>query len=390
MSFLRTLECSATGQTFPPDRLHGLSPAGRPLLCRYDLHEVGRTVDRDAMARRPRGMWRWRELLPAGEGVDAVSLGEGDTPLTDVPRLAAALGVRRLWVKDESLNPTGSFKARGLSAAVTMGVALGCRAFAVPSAGNAGGALAAYAARAGVPAHVFVPSDTPLVNQREVPLCGATLYRVNGLIHECGRVLAEQKDALGAFDLSTLKEPYRLEGKKTMGFEICEALGWRVPDVVVYPTGGGTGLIGVHKAIAELAALGWLAGARQPRYVVVQASGCAPIVRAFEAGASEAETIADAHTLASGLRVPRAVGDRLMLEILRSTGGTAVAIDDDVLLAGARRLARLEGIHACPETGACVAAIERLRTEGFIGPDDEVVTFNTGAATKYVELLPSV
>jgi threonine synthase len=240
-----------------------------------------------------------------------------------------------------------------------------------------------------VPAHVFVPADTPLVNQREVLLCGAVLHRVDGLIHDCGRVLAERRDELGVFDLSTLKEPYRLEGKKTMGLEICEALGWRVPDVVVYPTGGGTGLVGVHKAIAELSALGWLSTPRQPKYVAVQASGCAPIVRAFEAGAAEAEVFADAHTIAAGLRVPKAVGDRLMLDILRSTEGTAIAIDDAELLAGARALARAEGIHACPETGACVAAIRRLRDIGFIGADDEVLTFNTGSATKYVELLPT-
>jgi threonine synthase len=221
-----------------------------------------------------------------------------------------------------------------------------------------------------------------------VLLCGAFLHRVDGLIHDCARVLAERREELGVFDLSTLKEPYRLEGKKTMGLEICETLGWRVPDVVVYPTGGGTGLVGVHKAITELIELGWLRDARQPRYVVVQASGCAPIVRAFESGATEAEPVTDAHTLASGLRVPKAVGDRLMLEILRTTGGTAIAIDDPELLAGARALARAEGIHACPETGACLAAIRRLRDTGFIRADDEVLTFNTGSATKYVELLP--
>jgi threonine synthase len=389
MTHLRDLICSLTGVAYPTGMLHGLSSAGRPLMCRYDLDAVKRSVDRDAITRRPRGMWRWRELMPLPDGVAPVSLGEGDTALLDAPNTAAELDLRRLWIKDESTNPTGSFKARGISAAVTMGVHLGASAFAVPSAGNAGGALAAYAARAGVPAHVFVPADTPIVNQREVLLCGAYLHRVQGLIHECARVLAEQRDELGVFDLSTLKEPYRLEGKKTMGLEICESLGWRVPDVVVYPTGGGTGLIGVHKAIEELTALGWLEHARQPRFVVVQASGCAPIVRAFEAGASEAQTVQDAHTIASGLRVPKAVGDRIMLDILRRTHGTAVAIDDPELLAGARALARAEGIHACPETGACIAAIRRLRDSGFIGPEDEVLTFNTGSATKYVELLPT-
>ncbi len=388
MTHLRDLVCSLTGESYPSGMLHGLSRAGRPLLCRYDLERVRADVDRDAIARRPRGMWRWSELMPLSEGVAPVSLGEGDTALLSAPNTAAELDLRRLWIKDESTNPTGSFKARGISAALTMSVHLGASAFAVPSAGNAGGALAAYAARAGVPAHVFVPADTPIVNQREVLLCGAFLHRVNGLIHDCARELSERRDELGVFDLSTLKEPYRLEGKKTMGLEICEALGWRVPDVVVYPTGGGTGLVGVHKAIGELIELGWLREARQPRFVAVQASGCAPIVRAFESGAVEAETVTDAHTLASGLRVPKAVGDRLMLEILRSTGGTAIAIDDPELLAGARALARAEGIHACPETGACLAAIRRLRDTGFIRSDDEVLTFNTGSATKYVELLP--
>jgi threonine synthase len=389
-SYLVRLRCSETGDSFAADRLHMLSPAGRPLVCDYDLDAIAHDVDRDAVSHRPRGMWRWRELMPLPRSADPVSLGEGDTPLLDVPRLAAELGVRKLWVKDEALEPTGSFKARGISAAVTMAMHLGARAFAIPSAGNAGGALAAYAARCGVPAHVFVPMDTPSVNQREVLQVGGHLHRVDGLIHDCGRMVAEQRDALGAFDVSTLKEPYRLEGKKTMGLEICEQLGWRVPDVVVYPTGGGTGLLGVHAAIAQLAALGWLRERRQPRFVVVQATGCAPIVRAFERGDDEAPLFPDAHTCASGLRVPKAVGDRMMLRVLRSTNGTAIAIDDDALSAGAARLAHSEGINACPEAGACVAAIASLRASGWIGADDEVLTFNTGAGTKYVELLPTI
>ncbi|MBX7079081.1 MAG: threonine synthase [Nannocystaceae bacterium] len=387
-TYLIDLVCSSTGAAVPWERLQGLSAAGRPLVCRYDLPRVAASVDRDAIAARPRGMWRWRELLPLPGGHAPVSLGEGDTPLLATPRLARELGVRRLWLKDEAGEPTGSFKARGISAAVTMALHLGARAFAVPSAGNAGGALAAYAARAGVPAHVFVPRDTPEVNQREVLLFGAQLHRIDGLIHDCGRVVAEQREALGAFDLSTLKEPYRLEGKKTMGLELLEQLGWRVPDVVVYPTGGGTGLIGVHAAIAAAAALGWLDEARQPRFVAVQASGCAPIVRAFERGQDEAALFEGAHTCASGLRVPKAVGDRMMLQILRSTGGTAIAIDDDTLMDATRELARSEGINACPEAGACIAAIRRLRASGWLRADDEVVTFNTGAGTKYVEQLP--
>lgn len=387
-TYLTALRCSATGDRVAADRLHGLSAAGRPLVCEYDLPAIARDIDRDAVARRPRGMWRWRELLPVPIGAPIVSLGEGDTPLLEAPRLAADLGVRRLWIKDEALEPTGSFKARGISAAVSMAVHLGARAFAIPSAGNAGGALAAYAARAALPAHVFVPVDTPAVNQREVLLYGAHLHRVDGLIHDCGRLVAEQRESLDAFDMSTLKEPYRLEGKKTMGLEICEQLGWRVPDVVVYPTGGGTGLLGVHAAIAQLTALGWLRDARQPRFVVVQASGCAPIVRAFDDGQVEATLFEDAHTCASGLRVPKAVGDRMMLEVVRSTGGTAIAIDDDVLMRGTAQLATTEGVCACPEAGACIAAIASLRAQGWIGADDEVLTFNTGAGTKYVELLP--
>jgi len=389
-TYLTQLRCSETGETFAVDRLHMLSPAGRPLVCDYDLDAIARDVDRDAVSRRTRGMWRWRELLPLPLSARPVTLGEGDTALLDAPRIAAALGVRKLWVKDESLEPTGSFKARGISAAVTMAMHLGARAFVIASAGNAGGALAAYAARCGVPAHVFVPADTPIINQREVLQVGGHLHRVDGLIHDCGRIVAEQRDALGAFDVSTLKEPYRLEGKKTMGLEICEQLGWRVPDVVVYPTGGGTGLLGVHAAIEQLAALGWLRERRQPRFVVVQATGCAPIVRAFERGDDEAPLFPDARTCASGLRVPKAVGDRMMLRIVRSTGGTAIAIDDDALMAGAARLAQQEGINACPETGACIAAIATLRERGWIGPDDEVLTFNTGAGTKYVELLPQI
>ncbi len=388
-NYLSHLECSATGDRFAADCLRGLSPAGRPLLCRYDLAAVAKTVTPDAIHMRPRGLWRWRELLPLPAGVVPLTLGEGDTPLHDAPGLASALGVGRLWIKDEALEPTGSFKARGLSLAVNMALQLGARAFAIPSAGNAGGALAAYAALAGVPAHVFVPADTPVVNQREVLLFGATLHRVDGLIHDCGRIVGERKAELDAFDVSTLKEPYRLEGKKTMGFELCEQLGWRVPDVIVYPTGGGTGLIGVHKAIAELTALGWLRGAKQPRYVAVQARGCAPIVDAFYTGAKDATTAEGAHTVASGLRVPKAIGDRIMLEILRTTGGTAIAIDDDELLADMRVLAAKTGIAACPEAGACICAIRRLRASGYLAADDEVVTFNTGAGTKYVELLPT-
>jgi threonine synthase len=387
-TYLCHLRCSATGATFTADRLQGLSPAGKPLLCDYDLEALRGKLDRDALERRRSDMWRWRELLPLPLGIEPRSLGEGGTPLLSAARLGAELGLRRLWVKDESGNPTGSFKARGLSAAVHLAAHLGARAFVAPSAGNAGGALAAYAARFGLPCHVFVPADTPELNQLEVVLHGGTLVRVDGLIDECGRRAAAARDELGAFDVSTLKEPYRIEGKKTMGLELAQQLGWRMPDVVVYPAGGGTGLIGVHKAFLELRALGFLpSGAALPRFVAVQASGCAPIVKAFASGAMHATKVEGAHTVASGLRVPSAVGDFLMLDILRTTGGTALAVEDAALLDGMRRLARAEGIAACPEGGACVAAIAALRHRGAIAPDEEVVLFNTGTGLKYLEVL---
>lgn len=387
-TYLTELYCSATGERQPGDRLIGLSPAGKPILCRYDLDALRADLQRDEVAARAPGMWRWRELLPLSSPHEPVTLGEGDTPLFDAPVLASALGVGRLWIKDESVNPTGSFKARGLSAAVTMAARLGATAFAIPSAGNAGGALAAYAARAGLPCHVFVPADTPVVNQHEVLLYGGNLVRVDGLIDDCGRLVAQRRDALGAFDVSTLKEPYRIEGKKTMGLELAQQLGWRVPDVIVYPTGGGTGLIGMHKAFDELAALGWIDAEKRPRFVSVQSSGCAPIVRAFERGESSAARWENAATRAYGLRVPAAVGDFLMLDILRETNGTAIAIDDAELLADAVVLGSRTGINACPEGGACLSAVRQLARRGTIGPADEVVVFNTGAGTKYVETLP--
>lgn len=389
-SYLTELYCSATGRTLPRDVLLNLSPAGKPILCRYDLAKLRANVDRDEVARRERGMWRWRELLPLSLAAKPVTLGEGDTPLLAAPRLGAELGLTKLWVKDESCNPTGSFKARGLSAAVTMADSLGATAFVIPSAGNAGGALAAYAARAGKPCHVFVPADTPEINQREVLALGGSLVRVQGLINDCGRVAAERREQLGAFDVSTLKEPYRIEGKKTMGLELAQQLGWRLPDVIVYPTGGGTGLIGMHKAFDELAELGWIDADKRPRFVSVQSTGCAPIVRAFEAGADHATLWENAATRAYGLRVPGAVGDFLMLKILRETKGTAIAVDDDDLLSDMLALGKLEGINACPEGGACISAVRALRGTGWIGADEEVVVFNTGAGSKYIETMPTL
>lgn len=388
--YLTELYCAATGESLPTDRLLNLSPAGKPILCRYDLAAIGSAVTRETIAARAPGLWRWRELLPLPLSADPVTLGEGDTPLLATPRLGKELGLSRLWVKDESTNPTGSFKARGLTAAVTMAHHFGAKAFAIPSAGNAGGALAAYAARAGKPCHVFVPADTPIVNQREVLLFGGNLTRVDGLINDCGRIVGQRKEELEAFDVSTLKEPYRIEGKKTMGLELAQQLGWRVPDVIVYPTGGGTGLIGMHKAFNELAELGWIPKEKRPRFVSVQSSGCAPMVRAFEAGAEHATPWENAATVASGLRVPGAVGDFLILRALRETGGTAVAVDDADLVRDMNTMGRLEGINACPEGGACVAALRHLKKAGWLSADDEVVVFNTGAGTKYVETLPEL
>ncbi len=390
--FLASLHCSATGEALPLDRLHNLSPAGKPIICRYDLPAIARAIDRDRVRHRSPGMWRWRELLPLPFDHQPITLGEGDTPLLGAPRIAEQLGLApdKLWIKDEASNPTGSFKARGMSTAVSMAKLLGATALSVPSAGNAGGAAAAYAARAGLPVHVWVPSDTPEINQREVVLYGGTLHRIDGLIDDCGRAAAAAREQLGSFDLSTLKEPYRLEGKKTMGLELAEQLGWRLPDVIVYPTGGGTGLIGMQLAFAQLRELGWLDDARPPRFVVVQASGCAPMVRAFDRGLTHAPRWEDAATLASGLRVPAAVGDFLILDALRESHGTAIAIDDAALIRDMQALAAASGVDACPEGGACLAAIRELRARDWIRADEEVVLFNTGAGTKYLEVLRSL
>lgn len=389
-SYLADLYCSATGDSLPRDQLLNLSPADKPILCRYDLEAIKQAVQRDEVAARARGMWRWRELLPLPLDSSPVTLGEGDTPLLDAARLASELGLTKMWIKDEAGNPTGSFKARGLSTAVTMARHLGAKTFAIASAGNAGGALAAYSARAGARCHVFVPADTPVINQREVLAYGGNLLRVDGLIDDCGRVVAARRQVLGAFDVSTLNEPYRIEGDKTMGLELAQQLGWRVPDVIVYPTGGGAGLVGMHKAFDELAALGWIDAAKRPRLVSVQSTGCAPIVRAFEKGTEHAVPWQNAATKAYGLRVPSAVGDFLVLGALRQTNGTAVAVSDEALLDDTLTLGRLEGVNACPEGGACVAAVRQLARAGWINRDDEVVVFNPGAGTKYLETMPEL
>jgi len=384
--FLTSLHCAACGRGHEPGRLHNLCEAcGKPLLARYDLVAAGAALTPARLAgRRDASLWRYRELLPVRDPAGIVSLGEGYTPLLRADRLGRALGLSRLFVKDEALNPTGTFKARGMAVAVSMARELGAVSLVAPSAGNAGGALAAYAARAGLPAHVFVPADTPRANVVECERAGAQVTLVDGLIDECGRRAAEHARATGGFDVSTLREPYRVEGKKTMGYELAEQLGWRLPDVVVYPTGGGTGLVGMWKAFDELAELGWVDPVRRPRMVSVQATGCAPIVTAFHSGASVGAEVHDAATVASGLRVPRAIGDFIMLDVLRRSGGTAVAVSDEAMLAAVAELDRLEGIFPAPEGAACVPAVRELVATGSIRPDEVVVVFNTGSGLKYL------
>ena len=331
-------------------------------------------------------MWRYREVMPVENDANIVSLGEGWTPLLHARRLGEALGMSSLYIKDESLNPTQSFKARGMSAAVSMALELGARKLAAPSAGNAAGALAAYAARAGLEAYLFMPRDTPRANVVECEQTGAHVTLIDGLITDCGAEVARRKEAEGWFDVSTLKEPYRAEGKKTLGYELAEQLGWQLPDVIVYPTGGGTGLVGMWKAFDEMESMGWI-GSDRPRMVTVQAAGCAPIVRAFESGASHAAEFPNAATVASGLRVPKAIGDFLILDALRASGGTAVAVTDDELMAAVGEIGRIEGMFVAPEGAACLPAVRTLLDRGEVERDEQVVLFNTGAGIKYIEAM---
>ena len=378
------LECTRCGKSYESERLWRLSPCcERPLYPRYDLDAIGKRFRPESLAGRAPTLWRYAEVLPVRDPAFQLTLGEGFTPLVDAPRLASALGVRRAWVKDEGQNPTGSFKARGLSVAVARAVELGVREVAIPSAGNAGSATAAYAAAAGIKAHVVLPRDTPRVIIEEIRELGADLELVAGLITDAGARVAEGANAHGWFDLSTLKEPYRVEGKKTMGYELFEQLGGRLPDVIVYPTGGGTGLVGMWKAFEEMERMQWI-GRERPRMISVQAEGCAPIVRAFDAGSEYAEPWQDAHTYAAGLRVPRAVGDFLMLRALRESGGGAIAVTDQAMALAVRQLGSLTGIFAAPEGGAAVAAVPLMRERGVVRAEDEVVIFNTGSGLKYV------
>jgi threonine synthase len=384
-SYLRYLECSRCQAHYNPKEIQTYcTQCQSPLLAVYDLEGVGRNVDPEEISRRPRGMWRWSELLPVYDPQHMLSLGEGDTPLLPLPRLGEALGLQRLFVKEESLNPTASFKARGLAAAVSKAKELGIQKLVIPTAGNAGGALAAYAARGGMEAYVFMPIDTPPANIAECQVTGAQVTLVEGLISDAAKAASTRAREEGWFDVSTFKEPYRTEGKKIMGYELAEAFGWQLPDVIIYPTGGGTGLVGMWKAFAELEALGWLKRAARPRMVAVQSSGCAPVVKALEEGAETCEFWQGAATVASGLRVPKSFADRLILQDIRSSSGTAAAVDDGEILAAQKQFASLEGFFAAPEGAATVAAAARLAHDGWILPHERVVLFNTGSGLKYI------
>lgn len=381
-TFVTHLECSLTGERYEADRLHGLSAAGKPLLVRYDLDGVRATLTKEALAARPMDLWRWRELLPVRQTSNIVSLGENATPLIPLPRTAKRLGGAQLLAKDEGRLPTASFKARGLVMAVSMAKELGVTQVAMPTNGNAGAALAAYAAVAGMESVIFCPADTPEVNVREIAAQGARVYRVNGYIDDCGAIVGQGVKERGWFDFSTLKEPYRIEGKKTMGLELAEQLGWELPDAIFYPTGGGTGLIGMWKAFDELEKIGFI-GSKRPKMFAVQAEGCAPMVRAFEQGVEFAERWEDAQTIAMGIRVPKAVGDFLILRAVRESGGAALAVSDAAIAAAVRDVARDDGLLLCPEGGATLAAYSRALDEGLIGRDERAVLFNCASGLKY-------
>ncbi len=381
-SHVTHLECGLTGERLPADALATVSSAGKPLLVRYDLAAVARAVSRQALATRAPGMWRYRELLPLDLEREPISLGEDATPLIDCPSLARATGVRAARIKDEGRLPTGSFKARGLVMAVNLAHRFGVRAMAIPTNGNAGAAMAAYCARAGIAAHCVCPADTPEANLREVALHGATLVRHPGMIDDCGRLVAEGEKEGRWFNCATLREPYRIEGKKTMGLELADQLGWRLPDAIFYPTGGGTGLIGMWKAFAEMRALGWIEGPL-PRMFAIQASGCAPIVRAYEQGEEFAARWENAATMAHGIRVPRALGDFLILRAVRESGGAALAVDEPEIETAWRRTADDDGLLLCPEGAATVAGLHQAVARGLLAPDSEVVMFNCATGYKY-------
>ncbi|MGH3397054.1 MAG: threonine synthase [Streptosporangiaceae bacterium] len=384
-SYLTHLDCPRCQQRYDADRLNGLCSCGSPLLARYDLEAAAAALDRAGLTGRAPSLWRYHELLPVRDPDRVVSMGEGMTPLVPLPRFGAAAGVPRLLMKDEGLIPTGTFKARGAAVGVSRAAELGVRGVAMPTNGNAGAAWSAYAARAGLRSLIAMPLDAPLITRNECVAAGADLYLVRGLISDAGKMVAEAVGASGGalIDVSTLKEPYRIEGKKTMGYEIAEQLGWRMPDVIVYPTGGGVGLIGIYKALQEMQKLGWLPGARLPKLVAVQATGCAPVVVAHERGERTCQPWPDARTVAFGITVPKPLGDTLILDALTATGGTALAVEDADLLADLRECARLDGEFLCPEGAACLTAVRRLRASGWLDGTEEVLILNTGLGLKY-------
>ena len=386
LSFLSYLECSGCGEHYKHTELNTFCPICQsPLLSRYDLAAARRQVDRDAVIGRKKGMWRWHELLPVLNRENQIFLGEGDTPLLSLPHLEKELELSHLFVKDESSNPTGSFKARGLAAAVSKAKELGVEKVIIPTAGNAGGALAAYAARAGLQAHIFMPKDTPFANIEESRMAGADVTLVDGLISDAAGMAGEKARTEGWFDVSTFKEPYRVEGKKIMGYELAEAFDWQLPDVIVYPTGGGTGLVGMWKAFDELESLGWLENTKRPRMVSVQADGCAPVVKAFKEGASFCDFWINAHTIASGLRVPKSFADHLILQDIYESEGTAIAVSDESILDSQHQLAATEGIFAAPEGAATLAALKELIKQGWVDSEERIVLFNTGSGLKYLD-----
>ena len=386
MNYLTHLECSKCGKKHDADKVQTVCEAcGKPLFARYDLAGVKEAVSPEDFLGREASMWRYWELLPIRDPKNKVSLGEGWTPLTQVKRLGETVGLQDLWVKDEGIIPTGTFKARGLAMAVSKAKELGIKRLALPSAGNAAGSMTAYGARAGMESYVFMPVDAPDVNKVECQVVGAKVVLIRGLITDCGKMVAQGIPEMGWFPLSTLKEPYRIEGKKTMGLEVAEQFGWELPDVIIYPTGGGTGIIGMWKVFDELEELGWI-GSERPRMVSVQASGCAPIPKAYEEGKEESEFWEGAETLAAGLRVPHALGDFLILKAVRESGGSALAVDDDEIMDAVGLMARSEGLFACPEGAATLAALKHLINGGDVDRDERVVLFNTGSGLKYTDL----
>ncbi len=385
MSYLKHLECYDCKKIFDPSIVHTFCPdCQAPLLARYDLDAARGNLDRDSFWGRPAGMWRWHELLPVHNKENMVYLGEGDTPVLRLSNLGADLGLANLFVKDESLNPTGTFKSRGLSAAVSKAKELGITKVIIPTAGNAGGAMAAYAARGGMEAYIFMPKDTPEANIIESRIAGATVVLIDGLISEAAKMAGEKAQAEGWFDLSTFKEPYRAEGKKIMGYELAEYFQWELPEVIVYPTGGGTGLVGMWKAFNEMAEMGWLEGGGRPRMVAIQSEGCAPVVNAFRSDSRFCDFWPGARTIASGLRVPKSFADQIILDDLRESRGNAVAVSDEKILAAQDKLARSEGIFAAPEGAATLAGLIQLVEDGWIESDERIVLFNTGTGLKYI------